>query len=244
MGSMKAIKETLKSKGGIGGGKLKIIPAEANFSVRFLTEPDEWHGFYEHYDQNKQEFFPCWGGDCCQDFGRPSFRFLANIFSQDDNKVMALKLPKGLGEDLIRSYEKYGTMMDRWYDISRVGTTLNDTKYNRDPDTPSKFRLPPKAQLIELDELLQSLLDGGDDDDDTDEPEEETPRRSRPASKTSGGYRPSKSSRRVLDDDDDDDYEDDDEDDEDDEPRRPAKKRVTSSTRSTGVKKRTVTRRK
>lgn len=223
MGSLSAVRKSLKSKGGIGGGKIKIISAEQTFAVRFLTEPSEWFGFYEHYNAT-DGFFACYEGECCANStDKASMKYLANVFVQEDNKVMALKIPKSLAEDLMRSCEKYTTMQDRWYEVSRVGTGKNDTKYSRDPEAPTKFRLPRDAKLIDLHALMQKMVEEVEEADD-DEEEVNTSRERRASSRRSSGPA-RRSSRAVLDDDDDED-EDEIEDDDDEEDFRPPRRRL------------------
>lgn len=210
VGSLTNLRKSLKSKGGIGGGKIKIISAEQTFAVRFLTEPDKWFGYYEHYNKT-DGFFPCYEGECCTNStDRASMKYLANVFVQEDNKVMALKIPKSLAEDLMRSCDKYTTMQDRWYEVSRVGTGMSDTKYSRDAETPTRFKLPRGAELHDLHKLMQGMVDAAEDEEEEEE-ETNTARKKRAASRTSGPAR--RSSREVLDDDEDEEEEDDDEDD-------------------------------
>jgi hypothetical protein len=204
MGSIGAMKKSLKGKS--GAGQFKLITAESSFSVRFLTEPDQWFGYYEHYDTT-EGFFPCYGGDCCTNAeNKAAMRYLGNVWSADENKVMALKIPKSLAESLLRRQEKFSTLQDRWYEVSRTGTGKTDTVYSADPDSPTRWTPPRGLKLLNLESLLQSMVEEREEDEESD-PEYEPPtpsRKSRPA-KTS--------SRRVMDDE----YEDDDEDEEDEE---------------------------
>lgn len=235
VGSIGALNRQLK--GSASAGKVKLIPSDNPISVRFLTEPNEWASYYEHY--NKQDgFFPCYDGDCCTNAeSKASHRFLANCYVQDEQKVMAVKMPASLVKSLMVKFNKYSTMKDRWYELSRTGTGQFDTEYSFDAEPPERFKMPRNAQLIDLMALLNAMAQDDDEAvEDDDEDEEETPRR-KPASRP-------KSTKRVIDDDDD--FEDDD-DDEDDEPvirkasRRVAptakKRTVTKSTKTSAVKK-------
>lgn len=233
LGSIKAMKKSLK-----GGGQSQVrrVPKEDSLTVRFLENPEDWHGYYEHW--LKDGPIPCSSSDCegCQSDDekerKRQFRYLANAYIVDDQKVRPLQMVKTLVEQLVNFHQKYGTLLDRDYELSRTGSGQNDTKYMAAPDAPSKVKLSRfEDQKFDLSEVLESMLEGedpDDDDDDDDDDEDYTPKR-----------RPKKSRGRDPWDDDDDD---DDDDDEDDEPvRRPKKKsssvKKKSASSKTAVKK-------
>jgi hypothetical protein len=121
LGSIKAAKKTLQKRG--GDQRVRIIPAEGDITVRFLAEPEEFHGFYEHWNQTGEKYEPCVEGDCefCSAGVRRSFRYLANAYVVDDSAVKAVKLPKSIFEILMARYIKEGTIMDRDWELSRSG---------------------------------------------------------------------------------------------------------------------------
>lgn len=203
--SMAGLKASLK-KGG-GSQYLSRVPADASITVRFLTEPEDWYGYYEHYDAVRK-FYPC-SDDCpgCTEGDRPSGRYLSNALDVAEGKVIPLVLPKSMVSSLVKKHEKYGTMLDRDYELSRSGNGL-DTEYDVTPEAPTKMNLT-RYDLIDLEELLESQLEmaesandiSADDDDDDDAPV-----------MRKGG--PRKSTAAAPADDDDDDADDDDADDE------------------------------
>lgn len=197
--SVKALKASTK-RGGNNGG-LKRVPKDEPMIVRFLTEPDEWFEFYEHYDETNKRFVVC-ADDCdyCADDVRTSKRVLAPVLDTAEGKVEPLALPTSLVSRLLNKYDKYSTMTDRDYELIRTGDGL-DTEYDVTPEAPTKMRLS-RFEVPDLQEILESLS-GGDDED---EEEDEKPKR-RPAS-------------RKPDPDDDEDEDDDDDDDEFLRPRR------------------------
>lgn len=201
--SMKSLKSGLK-KGG-GAGYLSRVPADGSLTVRFLTEPTEWVEYYEHFDQVKK-FYPC-TDDCdgCRAGETPSRRYLANALDVAENKVIPLVLPKTLAGSVTKKYDKYSTLLDRDYELSREGTGF-DTEYDVTPEPPSKVNIN-RYDLLDLWSLLEAQLTAEDEDDDEDDDEPK-----RPAKKAAA--KPSR--RAAVDDDDEDD--DDDDDDEDDEP--------------------------
>lgn len=213
--SIKSLKSQLK-KGGGGAGFFTRIPSEGSLTVRFMTEPDGWVMFYEHYDQERK-FYPC-ADDCpgCAEGDRPSQRYLVNAIDQDENKVIPLVLPKTLASNVLKKYDKWATVTDRDYELSRTGDG-RDTEYDVIPETPTRINL---NRYEELD--LWSLVEGQlqDEDDEDDEDEEERPvKKKRPAPPRSGPKR-----RAAVDDDDEDDDDEDDDDDDEMPPRRPVKK--------------------
>lgn len=212
LGSIANAKKSVKRKG--GDSRIRTIAAEDSVTARFLQEPEDWHGFYEHWINDA--YVPCTEGDCdgCDAGIRKTFRYLANAYIVDDSKVCALKMPKTVVEQLLARYEKHGTVMDRDYELSRTGSGQTDTVYMVTPEPPQKMKLSRfDKDLIDLEEVLESLLDDEAVDDDEDD---------KPKKK--------KTRNPWADDDDDDEGDEDDEDDEedddeeDDEPVRKVKK--------------------
>lgn len=173
MGSMKAVKESLK-KGANSGFKqyIKNIPADG-ISVRFLTEPEEWFGYQEYWDESARTFVPMVEGEILPDGAKASFRYLANALDVENDRVIPLKLAKTVANVLILKYDKYDTMMDRNYDCQKHGEGL-DTTYDVTPDAPSKMNLT-KYDLLDLDKVLsdaraEATGDRADAPEEEDEP--------------------------------------------------------------------------
>lgn len=231
LGSKKNIRKSLSSGGG-GHKKIALITEDEPLTVRFLHEPEDWYGYREHYNKD-DGFFPCTEGQCCVDNDRASTKYLANAYVTNKSQVLAVKIPKTLMDALFAHYDKRATLLDRDYELSRSGSGMKDTQYMAAPESPHKMNISRYLrEVIDLEELLDSLLPGEDDDDD-----DEPPRRSK--------------NRRVLDEDDDeDDYEDDDDEEEDEEEEEPprrrvaAKKSVVRKKTSSGTASRRVARRK
>lgn len=170
IGSIAKLKSAVKR--GSGAGFIKNVQTDQDMTVRFLTEPDQWFSYFEHYDAERK-FYPC-ADDCpgCAEGNKPSQRFLANVLDIEDNMtVIALKLPTTLADSLMRRYEKYSTMLDRDYELSRSGSGFNDTKYEAIPLGP-KTRNLNRYELLDLGAILDNLAPGAEDDsaDDDDEP--------------------------------------------------------------------------
>ena len=151
MGSMKAVKESLKK--GAGGDKkwIKNIPSEG-IVVRFLTEPEQWFGYYEYFDRDNKQFVPMAEGEVLPDGVRPSFRYLTNALDVETDRVIPLKLPKTAANSLIIKYDKYETLLDRNYELDKHGEGL-DTTYDVTPTGPTKMVLG-KYDLLDLESIL------------------------------------------------------------------------------------------
>lgn len=159
MGDMKAVKKSLK-KGGQPG--VKNIPGENSLTVRFLDEPYEWAGYYEHWVGGNPLVCSsdCEGCDSDDpEESRKSFKYLANCYVHDDQRVWAVKMPKTLGEQVIAYHEKNKTLLDRDYDLSKTGSGKQGTRYMAAPDSPKSMKLSRfEDKKYDLDVLLECLL--------------------------------------------------------------------------------------
>lgn len=174
VGSINKLKKSLK-KG--GSAFIRRVPKDDSLIVRFLTEPDEWYGFYQHYETRGKQFFsyPCMADDChgCAVEADKSFRYLSSVVDVTEGRVVPLELPKTLANSLMVKYDKFGTLTDRDYDLTRAGDGF-DTTYDATPEAPTKVNLK-RYEALDLEEVLMEAWeqvfadDDGDDDDDEDE---------------------------------------------------------------------------
>lgn len=153
MGSVKAVKDSLKKGGSSLNTYIKNVPAEG-ITVRFLTEPEEWFGFYEYWNDESRNFTPMAVGEILPDGAKASFRYLASVVDIETDRVIPMKLAKTAANSLILKYDKYGTMLDRNYELQRHGEGL-DTTYDVTPDAPTKLNLA-KYETIDLEQVLIS----------------------------------------------------------------------------------------
>lgn len=151
MGSVKALKESLKKGGSSLSTFIKNVPAEG-ITVRFLTEPEDWFGYYEYWNDESRNFCPMAVGEVLPDGAKPSFRYLACVLDIETDRVIPLKLAKTAANSLILKYDKFGTMIDRNYELQKHGEKL-DTTYDVTPDGPSKLNLA-KYELLDLEKVL------------------------------------------------------------------------------------------
>jgi hypothetical protein len=213
--SMREVKKAAKSRGG-GGQYLKRTPSEGSISVRFLDEPTGWVEYVEHYEETHEpRYFPCVDpvsncpGNHGQGDGRASKRWLAPAIDLESNQVVPLVLPVSAVDVLLARYDKFGTLLDRDYEIAKTGSGF-DTKYDVDYEPATKKNLA-KYEVPDLYAILEAQL--GSDEDDEDEfdedfDEEDEPPRKRPV-RRGGPIKKNIKRRRPVEDTDDD--EDDDE---------------------------------
>ena len=231
VGSMAGLRKSLKSGGGNNSYLDRI--GEDGITVRFLTEPTQWIEYWEHYDEDRK-FYPC-SDDCpgCDEGNRKSKRYLsAAVNTGDDNKVLKLALPLSVAGLLERRYEKYKTLLDRDYEITRSGTGL-DTVYDAFPEAPTKMHLS-RFEVPDLGAILDALDPNAAEDDDEDD-DEDTRRRPVTKSRTpvKRGGTPQRRSSRVEDDEDNEDEIEDD----DDAPTKRVRVPIKKSVARTPVKK-------
>lgn len=177
VGSVKRLKEATKRS---GASLIKTVGADEPLVVRFMEEPDEWIEYEEYYSEDTEpRYFPAIEGldpDFVSELRKPSKRFLANAVDVSDNQVVALKLPAVVANSLAKKAEKFGTIIDRDYELSREGSGLQ-TEYEVTPEPPSRMNLRRFKTLDLLDILAQQvpleLRDEDDDDDPPFEPDED-----------------------------------------------------------------------
>lgn len=164
VGSLAALKRQLKKSS--GQGMIVYIPKSGSKTVRFLTELDEFRIYDECWSDIKRTSFPFVEGLVeGVDYTRKSTVGLANAVDTETDKVIALQLKTSVLNSLVIKFEKYGTLMDRDYEIARYGEGL-DTTYDVTPESPAKRNLG-KYTVLDLDAVVVQAYESamGDDDD-------------------------------------------------------------------------------
>lgn len=144
---------------------------------RFLIEPDEWMVYREFYDQSKSRFFPVSDAYETPKKANVSKRALTAALVVEDDEVVPLKIPMMAYSDLLGYYERYGTLLDRDYEITKRGSGLK-TNYKAYPcdvmKRPlSKYEAPDLHDALESwarDAVAEYSDEVVDDDDEEDEP--------------------------------------------------------------------------
>lgn len=174
MGSIRAVRNSVKK----GSGQfIKGVP-ENGITVRFLQEPEEWFGFQEHFDETLNAFYPCVEGQCpgCEQGLKASQRYLTNAVDIGEDKVIPLKLAKSLANRLMNKYDKYSTVTDRDYELTRSGTGF-DTEYDLDAEPPRRMVLT-KYTLFDLEKVIEDAWKQAFENNDADDEGEDDPPRS------------------------------------------------------------------
>lgn len=188
--SKKNLKDQFKKKK--TASTIGYIPANATMQVRLLQEPDQWAQVFCHYVDKK--FIWCTQdetGDCigCERSEKKKELWILNVLDRKAGAVVLLQIPFSLAQQLFRRYEKYGTVMDRDFELIREGAGL-ETEYSHDPLDKSRFN---------ADRYANSMLDA---------------EAAVAAEVEENSKKPRSTKKRSSRDDDDDDFEDDDEDEE------------------------------
>lgn len=176
VGSITNLKKTL-AKGSSSDLTVRIKDGQT-LRGRFMAEPDKWVKYEEHFDK-AHGYFPCIDdGTClgCADGLRSNKRFLVHFVDYEEKKLIALVLPYTLAEDLAKKYDRFNTLLDRVYDLSRTGAGIKDTTYEVNYDERKAVdlsRFEADVRKMNLLELLESLVPSSEfvaDDDDDDRP--------------------------------------------------------------------------
>jgi hypothetical protein len=210
-GSVAKAKSAVKG-GGAGSDTIRRLKADETLKVRFLQNPEDWHGVYSHYVGDKPEW--CSRGEdekkkCrhCEDGIRRSKYALANVLLVKESKTVVFQMPASLADKVLKHYSRNdNTVLDRDYDLVREGAGKNDTRYDAFPDAPKRKDLT-RYELHDIEEVIGADLG---EDGESDEPEDEEPKSTRKPS------RPVKKSRHEDEDDEDEEDEEEDEDGEED----------------------------
>lgn len=175
---IEAFRRSLK-KASSGGKFLKRVPNEG-IEVRFRTEPNGWLRYYEHYNADMEpRSVPC-TEDCPRDEipkdrnNSRSVRWLADVVDVDAGRQEALSLNKTTVGHLMKYYDKFGTLMDRTFTISKD----EENNFTVMSDGPSRFK-DRGYKDIDLMAMLEAQLPDSDDEED-----EEVVKPARPQRKT------------------------------------------------------------
>lgn len=173
-GTVDALKKRMEASKG-AASFIKSIPNDSVMTVRFLQEPHDWYGYYEGYLEERKRYFPVPEG---MDWdGRKSFRYLTNVIDTDTDTVIPLKVPSSLANRLVVRFERYGTLLDRDYDLLRTGKGL-ETEYDVETNAQEDRKLD-QYELIDLEATLVDAYDSVFATGDEDEEKETNPLKQR-----------------------------------------------------------------
>ena len=156
LGSKKGFEKSLKG----GGGKYALRVPPEGVVVRFLTEPEEWYEVEYHFDQDRQTSYPCVDGDCigCEEGLDAKSRWFAVVYNVDDDRVTPFEMPKSVAKMLYKKYDRYNTITDRNYEVTKEGTGLN-TEYDVEAMPAEHLRGQSKMEVPDLGDFLQGMYE-------------------------------------------------------------------------------------
>lgn len=223
------------SQGSKLGGKYRFIGKDSDLTVRFVTEPDEWIEYTEVWDDSIGRGYPLPDDPDIDGYRerndssvRFSRKYLANVLITNDEenpeKVIALQMPMSLVKQLTGRYDKYGTIVDRDYELYRTGEGKNGTEYHADPEPKDVRKLAKfEKDCLDLEELLEAMHAEIFTDGDDDEEEEEAPKKRKPKPRKAAASTTRRKRRPEPEEDDEDDE--DEEEEEEEEAPAPRKRR-------------------
>lgn len=202
-------------KGGSGGPILRLTEDHNTVTVRFLQEPITWAYTDSYFNKKENRSIQLEEGQRAPRGRKVRRHFYANALDIDHDTVVVVVMAKTLADRLYQRYLKRETLLDRDYELARVGSGLQ-TKYQESPESPMKRNLKKYAgDMHDLLDVIDDIFGDKDDDDDEDyeedeyddEEEEEKPRRrtvkkpgakaaKRPAKKTT--KRPAKKTTKKV----------------------------------------------
>lgn len=141
-----------------------FLKSDSSVKVRFLQEPTTFMEYLEHYDKGRNMFVPAIDNDPLdqhpdEQVRKVGKRWLSNILNVEDGQVRIVKLNQDQMNRLLTRYTRYGTLLDRNYELIRIGAG-RDTKYDVDSDDPTQMdlsRFTPRCH--DLTEFLLSEVD-------------------------------------------------------------------------------------
>jgi len=148
-----------------GGGTFIRAFKEGDTVIHFLTEPAEWVGYLEHYNPNPGGFsFPCTQENTCPGCNselekmRSKGRKVVIPVVVDDKWVNLYKIPKKFAERLAKRADRFGTLLDRSYVITRTGTGI-DTDYDVESGDKDRYDFDPDAYIVpDVEQLLEDTF--------------------------------------------------------------------------------------
>lgn len=166
-----------------GGGEYIHNFKEGTTVVRFLEELEDWTAYWETYNpegrNGKGAFFPSPGKDSPYNGERSSRRYLVNCLV--NGNVTIYKVPASLIDRIARRADKFGTLTDRDYEITRSGKGLQ-TEYDIEVGDKAKLDLSAyQNQILSHEKMLQDAFMEAWGKLPGDEDEDQSPREEKPA---------------------------------------------------------------
>lgn len=204
---IKQMKENI-AKSGSSKREILYFGKDSKKRIRFLQELDQGICLSFHNDWNAGIFELCKDQEdhenckLCEDGVGLQDNFIFSVWDYDSNSVRLMQF-KASGvspiPSFIEMYEEFGTIMDRDYNVKKVGqgqgasfvvTPLDKERFKNKNAKPFT-----RDQIIEI--MEKAWVSKEDDDDDEDDEEEDT-KKSKKASKSSKKEKPKKKKEPTL----------------------------------------------
>lgn len=239
LATKKGIKASLSSS----GSKFAQRVPDEGIEVRFLTEPEDFWAVEIHY--GNKESFPCTGADdgCigCEEGFDKGQKWYANVYWPDEDRVVVFEMGKSVFQALMKKYDRYNTVMDRNYEVTKEGTG-QQTRYDMEALDKTHIKGIDRMEPVDLEQFFKDWLKRAMSDMGEDEVISSRGNSHRRGAPSAGSRSRTRGRRQELDDEEDDFEDDEDDFDEDEEDAKPVKakrptktsnKRRTTATKTT-----------
>ena len=164
------VRQDIKSASGGGAGYLRTFKDGKDCRVRFISDPEEWLKYREHYSQ-ETKYFPCTQENDCpgctsenERMQYASRKYIAQVIivqedgANDEGKVRAVKLTVDLANRLVNKADRNGgTLTNRDYTIIRIGNDKNTT-YDVEVEDKSNVDLS-KFEQVDVEAILNQMYE-------------------------------------------------------------------------------------
>lgn len=151
---------------GSGGNWLKYFKEDVT-TFRIVQEPNEWVGYWEHFNPSGYPF-PCTGdrSSCpgCTSSNEKMKKASRKIAIQvlEGDFVNVYKVAKTVADKLANRAERLGTVTDRDYTIFKIKSKNSDGSTKTDYDVEGGDKIPVDLTKIELKDVESMLQDAYD----------------------------------------------------------------------------------
>lgn len=161
-----------------GGGRYIQYFKDGETRLRILEEHGEWTKVWMHFNQSKKIEYPCTGDrESCPGHNstdereaKASCRFITNALDRETGYVNLYKIPASIEGDFERQASKYGTLLDRDYEVIRESGDRG-TSYSVDRCDPDDLDISEHLKYVQdhgpaLEEAFRDVWGGLPDEDD------------------------------------------------------------------------------
>lgn len=138
-----------------GGGRYINYFKDGVTTIRILEELGSWTKVWMHFNQSKKIEYPCTGDrETCpghnsedQRESKASLRYIVNALDRNTGYVNLYKIPSSIEPDFERQSAKFGTLLDRDYEVIREKSERG-TSYSIDRCDPDDLDISEHMQYV------------------------------------------------------------------------------------------------